>query len=84
MFDFSMLHQNEFQQRRNKLLAQMGDGIAIIPTAPEAIRNRDSHYPYRFDSYFSPNPKPQTPNPGFKFWVSIILGKNGSGLREHG
>ncbi|MGB4812095.1 MAG: Xaa-Pro aminopeptidase [Methylophilaceae bacterium] len=42
----------EFQQRRQKLLANMGDGIAIIPTAPEAIRNRDSHYPYRFDSYF--------------------------------
>ena len=30
----------------------MGEGLAIIPTAPEAIRNRDSHYPYRFDSYF--------------------------------
>ena len=30
----------------------MGGGIAIIPTAPEVIRNRDSHYPYRFDSYF--------------------------------
>ncbi len=30
----------------------MQTGIAIIPTAPEAIRNRDSHYPYRFDSYF--------------------------------
>ena len=26
--------------------------MAIIPTAPESIRNRDSHYPYRFDSYF--------------------------------
>ena len=43
---------NEFQQRRNMLLAQMIDGIAIIPTSPESIRNRDSHYPYRFDSYF--------------------------------
>ena len=30
----------------------MGEGIAIIPTAPEVIRNRDTHYPYRFDSYF--------------------------------
>jgi Xaa-Pro aminopeptidase len=30
----------------------MGHGIAIIPTASEVIRNRDSHYPYRFDSYF--------------------------------
>ena len=47
-----MSHIVEFQQRRSKLLSAMGEGIAIIPTAPEAIRNRDSHYPYRFDSYF--------------------------------
>ena len=33
-------------------MARMGEGIAIIPTAPELVRNRDSHYPYRFDSYF--------------------------------
>jgi Xaa-Pro aminopeptidase len=48
----SMSQLVEFQQRRSKLLSAMGEGIAIIPTAPEAIRNRDSHYPYRFDSYF--------------------------------
>ena len=30
----------------------MRKGIAIIPTAPERVRNRDAHYPYRFDSYF--------------------------------
>ena len=42
----------EFKARRQKLMAAMGNGIAIIPTANEAIRNRDSHYPYRFDSYF--------------------------------
>lgn len=30
----------------------MGSGAALIPTAPEATRNRDSHFPYRFDSYF--------------------------------
>ncbi len=42
----------EFQQRRNALSASMDEGIAIIPTANEVIRNRDSHYPYRFDSYF--------------------------------
>jgi len=42
----------EFQQRRAHLLKNMHAGIAIIPTAAEAIRNRDSHYPYRFDSYF--------------------------------
>ena len=30
----------------------MGSGIAIIPTATEKVRNRDSQYPYRYDSYF--------------------------------
>ncbi|MES2637022.1 MAG: aminopeptidase P N-terminal domain-containing protein [Pseudomonadota bacterium] len=47
-----MANLKEFQQRREQLLQRMGNGIAIIPTAAEAIRNRDSHYPYRFDSYF--------------------------------
>jgi Xaa-Pro aminopeptidase len=42
----------EFKARRQKLMEAMGNGVAIIPTANEAIRNRDSHYPYRFDSYF--------------------------------
>ena len=26
--------------------------MAIVPTAPECLRNRDAHYPYRYDSYF--------------------------------
>ena len=30
----------------------MQKGVAIIPTAPERVRNRDAYYPYRFDSYF--------------------------------
>lgn len=46
------INVTEFLTRRQSLLKSMGQGIAIIPTAPEAIRNRDSHYPYRFDSYF--------------------------------
>lgn len=41
-----------FSLRRQRLLAQLGDGVAIVPTAPERIRNRDTHHPYRFDSYF--------------------------------
>jgi hypothetical protein len=44
-----------FQARRTRLLATMqaaGGGVAIIPTAPERLRNRDTHYGYRFDSYF--------------------------------
>ncbi len=38
--------------RRARLLQQMGGGVAIIPTAAEQPRNRDTHHPYRFDSYF--------------------------------
>lgn len=38
--------------RRASLLRAMGDGVAVVPTSPERIRNRDSHYPYRHDSYF--------------------------------
>lgn len=43
---------NPYLERRKRLLAQLGDGVAILPTAPEKIRNRDAHHPYRFDSYF--------------------------------
>jgi len=38
--------------RRASLLRAMGDGVAVVPTSPERVRNRDSHYPYRHDSYF--------------------------------
>ncbi len=44
-----------FIARRTRLLEYMaahGGGLAVIPTAPEQVRNRDSHYPYRADSYF--------------------------------
>ena len=41
-----------FLARRQRLLQTIGDGVAIVPTAPEVIRNRDAHHPYRFDSYF--------------------------------
>ncbi|MCF8186040.1 MAG: aminopeptidase P N-terminal domain-containing protein, partial [Sulfuritalea sp.] len=46
------IHLTEYKARRQKLIASMTEGIAIIFTAPEVIRNRDSHYAYRFDSYF--------------------------------
>jgi Xaa-Pro aminopeptidase len=41
-----------FAGRRRRLAAAIGEGIAVIPTAPERTRNRDTHYPYRYDSYF--------------------------------
>ena len=42
-----------YAKRRAQLAAQLGDGgVAIIPTAPERARNRDSDFPFRHDSYF--------------------------------
>ena len=45
-----------YRQRRDALLAHMqahsDGGVALVPTAPEVPRNRDSLYPYRHDSYF--------------------------------
>ena len=44
-----------YQRRRAAVLAQMhaqGGGVAIIPTAPEVMRNADADYPYRHDSSF--------------------------------
>ena len=47
-----MIPIDAYVDRRRRLADAMGGGIAVIPTAPERVRNRDSHYPYRFDSYF--------------------------------
>lgn len=47
-----MTQIESFIARRQLLVTRMQAGIAIIPTAPERVRNRDAHYPYRFDSYF--------------------------------
>ena len=45
-----------YQTRRNdlakKIFAKTGGGIAIVSTAPELARNRDSEFPYRHDSDF--------------------------------
>ena len=69
--------------RRRALLAQMhaqsGGGLAILPTAPEYARNRDSLYPYRYDSYFhyvSGFPEPEAV-------VALVAGKDGSASDRH-
>ncbi len=40
------------RNRRARLIKALGEGVLVLATAPEAIRNRDAHYPYRFDSHF--------------------------------
>ena len=40
-------------RRRRQLMQAAGDGaILVLPAAPERIRSRDTHYPYRQDSDF--------------------------------
>ena len=41
-----------YLERRRRLARALGEGVAVIPTAPEHLRNRDTHFPYRFDSHF--------------------------------
>ena len=48
----AMTDHAPYAERRKRLQASMQRGIAVIPTAPEAIRNADSHYDYRHDSHF--------------------------------
>ena len=48
-----MTSHSIYTQRRATLAAQLGPGgIAIIPTALEQQRNRDSDFLFRHDSYF--------------------------------
>lgn len=47
------MNRDHCKRRRRQLMRMMGQGsIAILPTAPLAIRNRDVHHPFRPDSDF--------------------------------
>ena len=43
---------SEFAARRTQLLVAIGDGVAMFPSAPLAVRNHDVEHPYRQDSDF--------------------------------
>jgi Xaa-Pro aminopeptidase len=52
-----MNHNHQiYRDRRAAVLQRMreqtGGGLALVPTAAETARNRDSMFPYRHDSYF--------------------------------
>ena len=71
------------RDRRAALLRQMrersGGGLALVPTAPELARNRDSLFPFRHDSYFhyvSGFPEPEAV-------VALVAGKNGPASDRH-
>lgn len=47
------MNKIEFEHRRIQLMERMGpSSLAILPTAPEVLRNCNVHYPYRPDSNF--------------------------------
>jgi len=41
-----------FKARRARLAKSLGEGVVVLPTAPERHRNADTHYDYRWDSGF--------------------------------
>jgi len=45
-------HLKPFRKRRARLATELGEGVVVVPTAPERTRNADSHYDYRWDSGF--------------------------------
>jgi Xaa-Pro aminopeptidase len=50
-----MNEPSPFVARRRRLAESIrarGGGVAVVATAAEVVRNRDTHYPYRPDSYF--------------------------------
>ncbi|MAS41201.1 MAG: Xaa-Pro aminopeptidase [Porticoccaceae bacterium] len=48
-----MITPQEFARRRRDLMAMMSaNSIAILTAAPERVRSRDTHFPYRQDSDF--------------------------------
>lgn len=41
-----------FRGRRERFLEQLGDGVAVLPAAPEIYKSRDTEVPFRQDSDF--------------------------------
>src|SRR5690606_40232465 len=52
-----------YARRRRQLMRMVGeDAILVLPAAPERIRSRNTHYPYRQDSdlwYLTGFPEPE-------------------------
>lgn len=69
-----------YARRRKQLMRMAGDdAILVLPAAPERIRSRDTHYPYRQDSdlwYLTGFPEPEAVLvlvPGRKHGESILF-----------
>jgi Xaa-Pro aminopeptidase len=83
------MNSTEFSKRRKQLMRMMGEGaIAILPAAPQRIRNRDAEYPYRQDSdfyYLTGFPEPEAVAvlmPGRKHGEFILFNRERDPLME--
>jgi Xaa-Pro aminopeptidase len=79
----------EFVRRRRQLMRIAGDdAILVLPAAPERIRSRDTHYPYRQDSdlwYLTGFPEPEAVLvlvPGRKHGETILFCRERDPERE--
>ena len=54
------LNLEPYRRRRQRLLEDIGEGIALLFAAPERPRNRDILYPYRFDRFLVSHRLPRT------------------------
>ena len=74
-----------YQLRRNALAKQIydktGGGIAVLSTAPEVMRNRDSDYPYRHDSDFFYLTGFE--EPGATLVMNVTANRNGFAAESH-
>src|SRR3546814_15709521 len=51
MANNTVIPRTQHARRRKQLMRMAGnDAILILPAAPERVRSRDTHYPYRQDS----------------------------------
>jgi Xaa-Pro aminopeptidase len=48
----AVLDRGLHRRRRQRLLDELGDGVLLLPTAPELLRNGDVHFEYRPGSDF--------------------------------
>lgn len=46
------IRPEDFRRRRERLLAEIGEGVAVFAAAPELIKGRDTEVPYRQNSDF--------------------------------
>ena len=83
------MNKKEFARRRRQLMRMMGKGgIAILPSAPPRVRNRDAEYAYRQDSdflYLTDFDEPESVAvliPGRKHGEYIVFCRERDALRE--